>query len=157
MRIRPYHSTHDMPALRICFLALQDHEHEFNPKAPLGVEIVDEYVAFMLHRCSECAGQIFLAEVDERVAGFVCVLARIPRAEPDDSDVYYAEVSELSILPEYRNQGIGSALLQHAETYAYEQAASSFRVRVDARNQGALRLYKRLGFAETVITLAKTL
>jgi ribosomal protein S18 acetylase RimI-like enzyme len=55
-------------------------------------------------------------------------------------------VLDISLLPEYRGRGIGTALLREVLD---EAAAAGKRVRVHVeRSNRALRLYRRLGFSE---------
>lgn len=142
--------------MRACFVALQDHEHDFAPEAPTGLELVDDYVGFMIDRCTAPGGRLFVAVDGVHLVGFASLLVR-PRAEPDDTDLAHAEVAELAVLPEARDQGIGTALLAAAEEEARRAGATSLRVRVDARNPGARRLYERLGFSLAVLQLHKRL
>lgn len=57
-------------------------------------------------------------------------------------------IQNLGIVPEYRHQGLGSALMQ--QSLAGFQRAGLRRVflEVTAQNSGAVRLYRRLGFAK---------
>lgn len=154
--IREYDPDGDEDGVRACFVALQDHEHNFAPEAPIGAELVDQYVPFMLSRIAELRGRLIVAESACRIVGFAGVVIR-QREEPDDIDAYFVEVTELSVLPEARNRGVGGRLLQDSEEFARTVGAPSLRVRVDARNTGARQLYKRHYFGESVILLTKRL
>ena len=153
--VRPY-APADEGAVRACFIALQDHEHAFAPEAPTGAALAEEYLPFMLARCAAPGGALLVAEAGGAVVGFASLLIR-PRAEPDDSDAVHAEVAEFSVLPTHRGRGIGTALLAEAERRARAAGATSLRVRVDARNPEARRLYERAGFAPAVVHLHKPL
>lgn len=52
---------------------------------------------------------------------------------------------DIAILPPYRNQGIGTALIREIMAEA-ELAGQSVTLHVEVFNPGALRLYQRLGF-----------
>ena len=154
--IRPYAAT-DASALRECVLALQDDEHEKVPSAPTGAEIIDTYLPWMLNRVAAHAGAIFVAEHDGRVAGFVSVLTRVERTDPDDDHTEHALIGELSVLPMHQGHGIGKALLDHATAHARAAGATNLRLMVAAPNEGALRLYTREGFAPRVVLMTKML
>jgi ribosomal protein S18 acetylase RimI-like enzyme len=151
MRIRAYDPARDAPALRACFIELQDAEHADVPTAPRGADIADAYLSYMWSRCARHDGSVFVAEIDGEVAGFVCLLARVARAEPDDGDAFHALLSELGVNAASRGRGVGRALIEHALGHAREHGASNVRLSVYAGNP-ARELYRRLGF-ETAMEL----
>ncbi len=155
--IRSWSPERDGEALRDLFVALQDHEHAFAPEAPTGEAIVEAYLAWMFERCERYAGEILVARAEGRVVAFMTVLLHVPRQDPDDPADVHALISELSVLPAWRGRGIGTALIEAAEALARERRISQIRVTVDARNDGAQRLYARQGFETRILTLAKTL
>jgi ribosomal-protein-alanine N-acetyltransferase len=55
-------------------------------------------------------------------------------------------INNLAMRPEFRAQGIGTALLQHALATAKELGARRATLEVRASNAQARRLYERLGF-----------
>lgn len=154
--IREYDPHRDEKGARACIVALQDHEHEFSPESPTGMELVDDLMPFMLKRIPELKGKLMVAESAGRIIGFVCVVIR-PREEPDDTDPFYVELTELSVLPGARNSGVGGRLMEVSEEFARSAGAPSLRIRVDARNSGARRFYDRLGFEESLILVMKRL
>lgn len=54
-------------------------------------------------------------------------------------------IVDISLLPQWRNSGVGSALIRHAQELAKNEGAS-LNLHVDQRNHAARRLYQRLGF-----------
>jgi len=54
-------------------------------------------------------------------------------------------IVDISLLPQWRNSGVGSALIRHAQEMA-KRADASLNLHVDQRNHAARRLYDRLGF-----------
>ncbi|MGI9309352.1 MAG: GNAT family N-acetyltransferase [Gammaproteobacteria bacterium] len=100
-----------------------------------------------------------LAEVDGSTAGFLVafpmhveptepesdpVLAPYSKLEEDNS--YY--VCGMAMFPEYRGQGIGTRLLDHAERDAKARGYNKLSLIVFEQNVGAKRLYLRQGFRE---------
>jgi GNAT superfamily N-acetyltransferase len=150
VRIRAYDPARDLADLRRCFIELQDHEHGFNPLSPTGAEIVDRYVPYMLERCASPDSVLLVAEVDGRVVGFASAI-RVDRPTPDDCDAFHFELGEISVLDELRNGGVGSALVAAVERHARAHRAPALRVSMGAENEGAQRLYARLGFEPCVI------
>lgn len=55
-------------------------------------------------------------------------------------------IQNLGVIPEARNQGIGTSLLLRSLAGFYEAGLSLGMLEVTADNIGAVRLYRRLGF-----------
>jgi ribosomal protein S18 acetylase RimI-like enzyme len=55
-------------------------------------------------------------------------------------------VNALAALPEYRGKGLGTLLLSEAENSARKTRASSLSIIVAEQNEGAKRLYERIGY-----------
>ena len=136
---------------------LQDHEHELSPDAPTGLEIVDAYLAWMHDRCAAHDGVIGVAWIGEEPVGFVTLLRRVVRTDPDDSIPVHAYLSELAVNDGWRGRGIGAAMLAWAEEQARSVGVGEMRISAVAGNQGAQRLYERFGFEPISIDYAKDL
>jgi ribosomal protein S18 acetylase RimI-like enzyme len=63
-------------------------------------------------------------------------------------------IQNLGIAPEHRNGGLGTILLFHALQGFHEAGIKRVYLEVTAQNEGALRLYRRIGFV-TVKTVYK--
>ncbi|MFJ7754211.1 GNAT family N-acetyltransferase [Peribacillus muralis] len=64
-------------------------------------------------------------------------------AEADD---FYLDT--ISVDPNYQGKGIGSALIQYVEEYAKQKGYSRVSLVVENVNEGASRLYNKLGYKE---------
>lgn len=64
-----------------------------------------------------------------------------PEAHPDE---WY--IDTVSVNPDFQGQGIGTKLLQYAESQVLEAADSKLSLNVEVEKEGAIRLYERLGF-----------
>ena len=105
-----------------------------------------------------------VAEIDGVVAGALTGrLIPIPHERGDSADLpdVYAPLLELeavaagswylnvlAVYPEFRGQGLGSALLRQAEKIACLTEAAQISLIVEEANSGALKLYLRYGFEE---------
>ncbi len=155
--LRLWDPNTDADALRALFVALQDHEHALGRDAPRGDAIADDYLKQMHERVRRYDGVIVMAELDGETVGFVTVLRRVPRSEPDDPVPWHSFVSELSVARQARSQGIGKVLMAQAEQLARDAGSPELRLAVAGGNDGAGRFYARLGFQTLATTLAKRL
>jgi ribosomal protein S18 acetylase RimI-like enzyme len=156
MTIRDFVAA-DLPAVRACFIELQDFERALDPRLPTGSGIADLYLEGLMRRCAAHAGRLFVSEEGGRVVGFVSVLAAVASDSPDDDPAPFAYVDDLVVLPDYRRQGHGRGLLERAVAYAIASGRSSLRLRVKGRNQQARAFYAEAGFAEYELELEKRL
>ena len=82
--------------------------------------------------------RIYVAE-DSGVVAFLSV-----EVHHDQGDYIYLD--DFSVAEAYRNNGIGSELIQTAEVYAGEINVPVIVLHVEKTNQSAMRLYERLGY-----------
>ena len=144
--VRDFDEKTDLAGVQACLIELQDFERSIEPSMPTGAEIVDAYIPQMLDRCIECDGKVLVAELNEEVAGFVTILAKVSSGEIADGDIEYGLISDIVVASNYRKQGIGKKLLAAAEAYAKSNGVSSLRIGVLAENRHANELYDSLGF-----------
>jgi ribosomal protein S18 acetylase RimI-like enzyme len=82
---------------------------------------------------------VFVAEVEDKVAGFV---ALDPRGEA-------VVIDHLLVAVGHEGEGIGHQLLAWAEGWAISSGARSLQVTVEEENARALDFYRRCGFTAT--------
>jgi len=157
MKILEFDKRVHLQQLRDCIIDLQDYERSIDPRMPSGSDIVDEYVPQMLHRCKSTLGQIFVAEVDGNVAGYVTILTKVRSGELEDGDIEYGLVADLVVLQEYRGEGLGRDLLARAEEYAKDHDVRWLRIAVLAANRSAKELYSTMGFSDLFVEMEKDL
>lgn len=87
--------------------------------------------------------KFLVAAIDQRIVGMV--FAKAPSVEG------IAYLSQLYILPEYQEQGIGCDLLGEIETSF--PSAKLMRLGVDGQNVKAVGFYERFGYRNTNIRL----
>lgn len=64
-------------------------------------------------------------------------------------------ISDVVVAPEYDGQGVGSAMLAHAERWAKEHRCRHVTLSVFPGNERARDLYKRHGYGEETIRMVK--
>ena len=83
--------------------------------------------------------RIFVAK-DKTVVGFLSV-----EVYHENEDYIY--LNDFAVTKDYRKQGVGSALLEVAESYAREINTPKLCLHVEKTNSAAMRLYENAGYA----------
>ena len=92
---------------------------------------------------SDVYAECYIFELDGKVAGY-SLLAKTFSQEAGGLTVW---IDEIYVLPEYRGRGIGSAFLEHLISLRGKELRR-LRLEVEEENEGAIRLYRSLGFKE---------
>lgn len=147
----------DLPALKNCFVELQEFERELVSHRLPGEEIADRYIQALLQRKKENSAEIFVAEVEGKAVGFLSVLLSEKLDADLNEPIELAYLSDIVILKEYRKFGIGEALVKRAEQYAVSKNAMYLSANVLANNMGGRALYGKAGFNEYELFMLKKL
>ena len=101
-----------------------------------------------------------LAILDKTIVGMLVAFPMVvdETAEPEEDPVLapYSKLEEnnsyyicgVALFPEYRNRGIGTRLMNLAETHSVTKGFTKLSLIVFEQNIGAKRLYDRLGYRE---------
>ena len=157
MSICDFDKSAHLHSVRECVIELQDFEHGIDPRIPPVIDIVDDFIPRLLHRCRLCDGKILIAEVDGEVAGFVTILSKVRNEEPEEGDFEYGLVSDLMVAERFRKQGLGRRLLQAAESHARARGVKWLRIGVLAGNPAADHLYASMGYSNLYVEREKDL
>jgi len=92
-----------------------------------------------LDRCVRISARsrTWIAMADGAIAGYVCVLL---------TDLDLLHIANLAVPPRYRNQGIGSILMQVAERWGSRVGACASYLEVRKENALAISLYRKSGY-----------
>jgi ribosomal-protein-alanine N-acetyltransferase len=80
--------------------------------------------------------EVYVALIDERVAGLVILFMHGP---------FRGYIQTVGVLPQWRDQGVGTKLIAFAEARIFREAPNVFMC-VSSFNEKAKRLYERLGY-----------
>jgi GNAT superfamily N-acetyltransferase len=119
--------------LAVLRAAFEEYEGALDPPSGAHYETVDT----VSHRLS--MGGAVLAAVDGAPVGFAFY-------EPQEELLYFGR---LSVLPNFRNNGIGRALLEHVERRASATGAAGIRLGVRLQLPHLIARYERLGYRIT--------
>lgn len=81
----------------------------------------------------------FIFEYEGKIAGY----ALISKSFSPEAGGPVLWVEELMILPEYRSQGLSTQFFRYLEENI---PAARYRLETEPENEGAIRLYKRMGY-----------
>jgi len=97
---------------------------------------------------------VFVAEDDDaKPLGFI----HVTTATDYYSDSRTGHIADLVVAETAGGQGVGSALVEVAERWARDRGFAMLTLSVFSANEGARRLYRRLGFTEEWIRCIKRL
>ena len=83
---------------------------------------------------------ICAAEAENRVVGYISV-------EVHKAPELFVYLDDLSVSVQFRNSGIGSALIREAIAFAGKINAKHIALHVESSNSQAIKLYERLGYS----------
>ena len=70
---------------------------------------------------------------------------------------HYSQIFLLFVVPNYRRCGVGTSLLNLAQTWAFNKGDRQIGIHVFANNQPALDLYQKMGFQTQSLLMLKSL
>ena len=161
LKIREYEER-DKDALKRCIDGLQDHEASSDPMKLIvnkhGFSSV--YVEFLLERIEREDGVMYVAEIENKVVGIVsCVIKHYEKQEVlgRSSSSPYGYVTDLFVMPEFRNRDLGAKLMMATEEYFRGKGCDFTTVGMLAQNTGAYDFYKKIGYADRYVDFIKKL
>ena len=95
-------------------------------------------------------GQAVVLEIDGELNGYALLIAYWS----NEFDGEICQVDELFVVPEFRNQGYGSALF-HAIPDLWNREITAIALGTTPHNANARRLYERLGFIEIGVVMVR--
>jgi len=150
--IRPWQKGDLASIRRITWQSWISAYSSFIPESDLRSYFDIQYTeASLLSMFDDPLTQGFIAETDDRIAGYVRLFFN-----RDENRLY---VSSLYFLPDFQGQGMGRRLLEAAEGYAAEKRLDELWIGVMVKNRQALVFYRKVGFQfvrEEPFTMAKT-
>jgi GNAT superfamily N-acetyltransferase len=89
---------------------------------------------------------LFVAAAGDRPVGFIS--GELRQGSPTFLPRTWASVDDVFVEPDYRNRGMGRALLQSVSDWAQERGADGISLQVAAANARGRKFYEDLGFRE---------
>jgi ribosomal protein S18 acetylase RimI-like enzyme len=102
-------------------------------------------------------GVLYLATTDAAIAGFALCEEEEGGSPTWQWPQTFLSIVDLVVLPRYRRQGIGEALLDAVEREARERGVAALDINAAAPNALARRFYERHGYRVDLVTYRKPL
>ena len=158
MNIREYNQN-DIGQIKNLLVQLQDYiikmdKYNLNILSP---KYREEYFEYMLNDCISNEGKIFVAEYENKIAGFVAGFVQNydERDKLDYACPKKGIVSELVVDQNFRNDGISGLLLDKIENYFKNIKCEFIQIDVFVYNQVAEHFYKKKGYENRMLTMFK--
>lgn len=140
----------DIPVL-IDFMRDIDRSESLLGNTRPGQFVTDETTA-LLETCVS-----FLAIIQSEFIGAISVLTRSQPGAESELHERYALIYLLAVQENWRNQGVGSRLLQHILSWIKDEKIGQVTLTVKTTNEGAMRLYRSFGFTPLALTMHRRL
>ncbi len=140
-------SVAEIPELRAAFLSLHDEHRSLSrvaltePDERAWSERVATYEQYFEHG----AALLHVARSKGRCVGYAFTVLHQGSDDTFPMGAGYAELYTLAVLPGCRGAGIGTRLLNAVDLALDQKAIPNLTVAVMARNEAAIRLYRRRG------------
>ena len=126
--------------------------NSFDPSLKVGWPFEKEGTAYFTDMLNNEIVYIALAE--DKIIGYLAGCINIQHSYVTKS---LAEVDNMFILEDYRKYGIGSKLMNEFKSYCIQNSIEELKVTASAKNNNAIKFYKKNGFDEFEITLKQKL
>lgn len=151
--IREY-TKEDVVGIKECLIELQEFEKMLDPDRLSGIEIAHDYLEHLLTITRQEKGKVFVVEINNEIVGMISI------AIEDDIRHFrkagkVAYISEVIILPEYRDRGIMKELLEKAEEYAKSKQVKTIQTALLAKHAEGIEGFTRNGFSSYEVILHK--
>jgi ribosomal protein S18 acetylase RimI-like enzyme len=150
-------TTADLPSLgRLGALLVQQH-HDFDSRrflAPDG-RTPEHYAAFLGSQLDDPDSLVLVAEDEGRVIGYT--FSAVEGYDYKSLRGPAALLHDILIDPVHRGRGVGGRLLDETLAVLRARGAQQVVLSTAERNEGAQRLFERLGFRPTMIEMTREL
>ncbi len=153
--IREY-TNEDVESIKKCIIELQEFERLLDPDRLEGMEIAHEYLEQLLHISRQEEGKVFVVEIENEIVGMISILI-------EDIIKHYrksrkvAFISDVIILPEFKDKGIMKELLEKAENYAVSIGIHVIQTAMLSKHAEGIDGFQRNGFSNYETILQKKL
>lgn len=141
----------DADAVRSLWEALHREHEAADARYRLGEDAALRWASDLREWTRSEADRVLVAEADGELVGLT--VAHLAWPAPVYAPHLMVWVDDLFVLPAYRGQGVGRALLDALRAWGREKGATEIRAGVLATNDGARRFWAGAGGADYSVTV----
>jgi ribosomal protein S18 acetylase RimI-like enzyme len=143
--IRPGRREDAAEAARLWMQSAEEHtSHDSVYETSPGAEKTMR--RFLADAANSSYSFLFVAAAGDRTVGFIS--GELRQGSPTFLPKTWASVDDVFVEPEYRNRGMGHALLQSVQAWAQARGADGISLQVAAANSRGRKFYEDLGFRD---------
>tara|TARA_B100000315_G_C14315132_1_gene468220 strand:+ start:222 stop:698 length:477 start_codon:yes stop_codon:yes gene_type:complete len=132
-----YDNPEDKRILKACLIRWFENPKDLNLTDP-NMKFPFNFDAWIKRSYAKPGTTTFIAKDGDWIIGYISIL--IVRK------IMKGHLFHLFVDPSHRKKGIGTSLINHAETYSGNEGVSGLSLNVAPNNDGAIRLYTSLGY-----------
>lgn len=146
----------DQSALEQMMVALNRHELSFAKDREIMGDAGARHMRYLQEQVSIDGGLIFVAESTDQLIGFILAhFTEIDGFYVREALRPYAEITDLFVYKDWRQQGVATALMQAVEDTARAYGYEKIRLSMHYGNKDAMKFYQALGYKIESLTLVK--
>lgn len=151
--IREY-TKDDVEGIKQCLVEIQEFEKMLDPNRLSGIAIAHEYLEHLLQVSRQEKGKVFVVEINNEIVGMISVVIETDMRHFRKAGKA-AFISDVIILPEYKDKGIMKELLEKAEEYAKGKEVKVIQTAVLSKHAEGIDGFTRNGFHTYELVLNK--
>ncbi|MGB0646889.1 MAG: GNAT family N-acetyltransferase [Bradymonadia bacterium] len=149
MNIREYRPT-DLTAILRLWRALMDHHRPIHHALyRVHGTAMETYERWLLRRIKEDQAQVWIADIDGQVVGYVMTM--MGYRSPVYSVNNVGMICDLIVDSNTRRMGVGRTLVSHAVLAMLSKGVETVQVNYDHQNEEAVAFWSAMGFAPRLI------
>lgn len=154
--LREYRQT-DRAAVLTLHRELQAMEVALRPERSASPSLSEKYFEAEyddLTADPECDSMFVVAEVEEKVVGYIFCLVESELLDEPSKQVY---VMDIMVTEQARGIGVGKKLMTAMTGFAAQRNISRVSLMVLSKNENAVSFYRKLGFETSTLTMEMTI
>ena len=136
---------------KFMYLLMKEEYEQFDPTNKITWAKSKKCAAYFTNRINKTNQLAIIAEYKDEKIGYLS--AQINGAYEYRSISKYGILADMFVLKEHRNLKIGTKLIKEFKKWAKQKGAKRIRVQSFAKNEKALRFYRRHGFDDHELIL----
>jgi ribosomal protein S18 acetylase RimI-like enzyme len=143
----------DLPAVVELWKELMDFHSNLDSFFSRSLDGHESFRSWIEKELESDSAELFVAEFSGEVLGYIKI--EISNYPPVFELKKFGVISDAAVAMEYRRNGIGEALFQHAMKWFKEKDIKRVELRVANVNNVALGFWKKMGFAPYMTTMCR--